>query len=31
LTGPWEKPRKTPELAGFLRWLADRKIPASVP
>jgi hypothetical protein len=31
LTGPWEKPRKTPELAGFLRWLADRKVPVSAP
>ena len=25
LTGPWEKPRRALELAGFLRWLADRK------
>ena len=25
LTGPWEKPRRSPELASFLRWLADRK------
>ena len=27
LTGPWEKPRRSTELAGFLRWLADRKPP----
>ena len=25
LTGPWEKPRRTMELAGFFRWLGDRK------
>ena len=31
LTGPWEKPRKAPELAGFLRWLADRKASAIGP
>jgi hypothetical protein len=28
LTGPWEKPRRSPELAGFLRWLAERGAPA---
>ena len=27
LTGPWAKPRRSPELAGFLRWLADRNSP----
>ena len=28
LTGPWQKPRQSPELAGFLRWLAEK--PANV-
>ena len=27
LTGPWEKPRRSPELAGFLRWLAAPRPP----
>ncbi len=27
LTGPLEKPRRSPELAGFLRWLAERPAP----
>jgi hypothetical protein len=25
LAGPWEKPRRTLELASFLRWLGDRR------
>lgn len=26
-TGPWEQPRRSPELSGFLRWLAERPLP----